>query len=91
LGVILVAVSEIERVEELTLSQRLGLRVRELRLERGLTQVQLAEVLGVHDSVLSKIEKRSQAPLTVSTLEQVAWALDADLVIELRPRAVGAG
>lgn len=73
---------------EPSLNQRLARRVRELRLERGLTQVELAKILGIHDSVLSKIENRSTVPFTVAQLEQVAWALDVDLVIELRPRQV---
>lgn len=83
------AISEVELgvlAPRLTLSQRLGLRVRELRQGRGLTQAALAEVLGVDHSRVSRLENRAGG-FDVAVLEQVAWALDADLVIELRPRA----
>ena len=69
-----------------TLSQRLGRRVRELRLGRGMTQVDLAELMGVHDSMVSKLEKR-EATFTVAQLERVAEVLGVDLVVEFRERA----
>jgi len=41
---------------------RLGNRVRSLRKERGLTQVELAEMLGVDRSYLSEIETGKKDP-----------------------------
>ena len=70
------------------LSRDLGRRVRELRLSREMSQTALARVLGVDQSVVSRLENRDDDEvLRLSTLEQVAWALDVDLVVELRERA----
>lgn len=41
---------------------RLGKRVRELRQERGWTQVELAELLGIDRSYLSEIETGKKDP-----------------------------
>jgi len=47
--------------------RRLGQRLRELRLERGLTQEQAAEAIGVHPKHMIKMEQGA-ANLTVATL-----------------------
>jgi len=41
---------------------RLGNRIRDLRRQRGLTQVELAEMLGVDRSYLSEIETGKKDP-----------------------------
>ena len=64
----------------------MGRRVRELRETRGLGQTEFAGILGTTQSAVSRIEAGDGANLRLSTLEQLAWALDAELVIELRPR-----
>ena len=65
-----------------------GERVRELRLERGMSQEQLADKAGLHRTAISFIEiaKRSS---TLETVERLAKALrvqPADLMPSL-PRA----
>lgn len=64
----------------------LGARVRELRLEQGKSLIEVGEPLGVGAPAISNLEKRGVD--RISTLEGLAWALDADLVVELRPRKV---
>lgn len=67
------------------LGKRLGALVRECRLEREMTQAELAEVLGTEQSAVAHIETRGCFNLT--TLQAVASAVDAELVIDLRLRS----
>lgn len=62
----------------------LGRRVRDLRLDRGLALRELGELLDVGPSAISNLEARGVEK--ISTLEQLAWALGCELVVELRPR-----
>ncbi|MBC8264795.1 MAG: helix-turn-helix domain-containing protein [Anaerolineales bacterium] len=55
-----------------------------LRLERGLTQAQLAERMGTKQSAVSRLENIGINP-TIGYLRQVAEALDARLEITLKP------
>lgn len=63
-----------KRADELV---RLGARVRELRLERGLTQEQLAIAIGVHRVNLNKFE-HGHTDLGVSRVRVLAEALGVD-------------
>ncbi len=56
----------------------LGHKVRRLRRERGLTQAQMAEMLGISPSYLNLIEN-NQRPLTVPLLLKLGNAFDVDL------------
>jgi predicted transcriptional regulator/transcriptional regulator with XRE-family HTH domain len=56
----------------------LGARLRRLRKDRGLTQVKLAEILGISPSYLNMIEHNDR-PLTVSLLLKLSDALGVDL------------
>jgi transcriptional regulator with XRE-family HTH domain len=47
--------------------KRLGQRLRELRLERGLTQEQAAEMIGIHPKYMPRVEA-GRANLTVDNL-----------------------
>lgn len=74
-------------VVETTRANALGAQIRELRLARGMTQGELGALLGVTTSTVCMLERNSRgAAFKLATLEQFAWALDAELVIELRPR-----
>lgn len=69
----------------------LGAKVRQLRLAHGWSQEELARRLNTTQSVIARMEAGGVEP-RFSTLERIAEILDADLVIELRPRPVtGAG
>ena len=72
-------------------SEALGRQLRALREKRGLSQTELARILGVRQQNVSMAEGRCGrgATFRVETLEQFAWALNADLVIEFRERAPG--
>lgn len=51
------------------ISTKLGLRIKELRENRGLTQLKLAEILEMESSNLSKIERGVQLPKEESILK----------------------
>jgi HTH-type transcriptional regulator, competence development regulator len=57
----------------------LGARIKELRRQRGFTQRQLAEKVGVDFTYLSKIENdRLEHTPSINTLQDLAQALDVD-------------
>lgn len=56
-----------------------------LRLQRGLTQRELAERIGTKQSGISRLESMEQLP-SLSYLKRVAEALDAQLQIQLIPK-----
>jgi transcriptional regulator with XRE-family HTH domain len=56
-----------------------------LRLQRGLTQKELAERIGTKQSGISRLESMDQLP-SLSFLKRVAEALDAQLQIQLVPK-----
>ncbi|MBA3783222.1 MAG: helix-turn-helix transcriptional regulator [Nocardioides sp.] len=62
------------RADELV---RLSARVRELRQERGVTQQQLADAIGVHRVNLNRFEN-GRADLGVSRIRALAEALNVE-------------
>ena len=56
----------------------LGARVKELRKARGLSQDQLAELIGIEPKHVSRIEVGKSYP-TLDRLERIAKALDAPM------------
>ncbi|RYZ00904.1 MAG: XRE family transcriptional regulator [Comamonadaceae bacterium] len=56
----------------------MGVRLRRLRAERGMSQVALANVLGLSPSYLNQIEQ-NQRPLTVAVLLKISRALGVDV------------
>jgi transcriptional regulator with XRE-family HTH domain len=56
-----------------------------LRLQRGLTQKELAEQVGTKQSGISRLESMGQLP-SLSFLKRVAEALNAHLEIHLVPK-----
>ncbi|MDE0025345.1 MAG: helix-turn-helix transcriptional regulator [Spirochaetaceae bacterium] len=61
---------------------RIGLLIRELRLEKGMTQDQLAREIRTTKSAISRLENHSES-ITLATLEKVAHALGKVVHIEL--------
>ena len=61
---------------EVLSKKEIGQRIRAIREERGLSQVELAEVLGTYQTVVSAIE-RGVRGLTVQQVVKLATALDA--------------
>jgi transcriptional regulator with XRE-family HTH domain len=58
--------------------KRLGIRLRELREDRGLTQEQAAEIIGVHPKSMPRIEGSTANP-TVATLVAASVAYKVPL------------
>ena len=58
--------------------ERLGLRIRRLREERGLTQRALAQAMGISPSYVNQLESNLR-PVTASVLQKLAAALGVDL------------
>jgi DNA-binding XRE family transcriptional regulator len=80
------AVSPASRARDQDLAAAFGKRLRTLRLERGLTQEQLAETADLHPTFISNVERGYSAP-TLYTLLHLAEALDVQpgqLVDDLR-------
>jgi transcriptional regulator with XRE-family HTH domain len=59
-------------------SKQIGERLRELRRQRGVSQVDLAEALGTYQTSISAIERGARG-LTVQQLVKLASALDVSL------------
>ena len=93
-----------ERVEQRMAEMRVEQDLVALREARGLSQAQLAKLLGVSQPAVAKLESGSQN-LTLRTLVRVVTALGGDLRVTIRkptakvvgirtagrPRAAGAG
>lgn len=68
----------------------IGLKIREARLAKGLTQQELGELVGLQKSAIAKYESGRVVNIKRSTLQKLAKALDlrgSDLVIEADPEA----
>ena len=58
--------------------KKLGLKIKELRKRKGLTQEQLAELIDVEQNSISVIESGRNFP-TLGTLEKIAQILEVNL------------
>lgn len=58
--------------------KRLGSKITELRLSKGLTQAQLAEKVGVTVETISRLERGVSVP-SINTLENIARSLNVPL------------
>lgn len=67
----------------------IGLRIKEARLAKGLTQEELGDIVGVQKSAIAKYENGRVVNIKRSTLQKLAKALDlrgSDLIIEANPK-----
>ena len=69
-------------LEEERRNLRIGLLIKELRLERGMTQEQLAREIHTTKSAISGLENHAES-ITLATLDKAANALGKVLHIEL--------
>ena len=74
--------------EEGWLFAQIAGQVADRRKERGLSQADLAELVGTTQSAIARLESGGRPP-RIDTLLRIANALDADLHIELLDRAPG--
>lgn len=75
-----------EAYEAARLAFELGAAVRELRLERGWSQAELAAAAGMTQSAVARFESGGTVP-TLPVLGRIARALDADLTVRVSPRS----
>jgi predicted transcriptional regulator len=60
-------------------------RVAEQRLAKGLSQRELAELVGTTQSAIARLERGGRPP-RIDTLLRIAEALECELVVDLIPR-----
>lgn len=58
--------------------KNLGIKLKYKRLQKGLTQEALAEMIDVHEKYIGKIETGKQN-ITIKTLNRIANALEIDI------------
>lgn len=63
----------------------IAFQIRDLREQAGLTQKQLAELLGTKQSNIARIEDADYTGYTLKTLEKVTKALRARLEVKIVP------
>lgn len=67
----------------------IGQKIREARIEKGLTQEELGKIVGLQKSAIAKYENGRVVNIKRSTLQKLAKALDlrgSDLIIESNPK-----
>jgi transcriptional regulator with XRE-family HTH domain len=62
------------RIEHAAVVQRFATALRRIRLERGMTQLQLARAAQVSNAYIGRLENRESAP-SIDTIERIAAAL----------------
>ncbi|MCU1322168.1 MAG: hypothetical protein JWM43_1817 [Acidobacteriaceae bacterium] len=77
--------------EELGTKLRLSVVLNGIMAERGLSQVEAAEALGVNQPKISALQHYKLEGFSVERLMHFVTALKHDVVIEIRPRAVARG
>ena len=69
---------------DLNFDRQIGQNVRRLRRLRGLTQDQLADVTGIHQTNISKLESGTANP-SLRTLKRLAAGMGMKLKLEFVP------
>jgi len=62
-----------------------GYQIARLRIQRGLTQTQLAEMVGTRQPSIARLENGTSVP-SLSFLDRLATALDAKIELHIVPR-----
>lgn len=60
--------------------EKIGGQIRVFREKRGLSQDELAEIMDIHRSTISKIETGKFA-ITIDYIVKFAWYLDFDILV----------
>ena len=74
-----------ELYEEEKINFQAAIAIREAREAAGLTQAQLAKLIGTTQSVISRLEDADYEGHTLKMLERIAEALKQRVVIHLEP------
>jgi len=64
-----------------------GYQIARLRLLRGMTQAELADIVGTRQPSIARLENGSSMP-SLSFLERIAEALDAEVEIKIIPKVL---
>lgn len=72
------------RKQYLSLNEIVGINIRKIRKERGLSQEEFAEICGLHRNYLSSIE-RGERNITLDTLSQISNAINLSPIKLLSP------
>ncbi len=75
----------IRQLEDLRAADAIGRRIYELRTAAGLTQIQLAKLIGTTASVICRLEDADYEGHSLSMLRRVGAALDQRLEIRFVP------
>ena len=57
----------------------IGKNIKKYRLERNMTQRELAEKLLLSDSFIAKLESVTHQTISIDTLEQISYILNRDI------------
>jgi ribosome-binding protein aMBF1 (putative translation factor) len=64
---------------------KIAQKIHELRTQAGLTQKQLADIIGTRQSVISRLENADYRGHKIQTLEKIAEALNYHLKLDFEP------
>lgn len=66
-------------------------QIYDLRTQRGLSQKEFAQLVGMKQSVISRLESTDYRSYNLNTLERIAQALDHELHLHFVPHNVSCG
>ena len=75
-----------DRVETESINAHIAVAIYDARTSQNLTQSQLAEQVGTHQTVIARLEDADYDGHSLSMLRRIADALDHNLRIELFPK-----
>lgn len=65
--------------EQTNIYNIIGKNIKKYRIQKGMTQKNLADKLLLSDSFIAKLESVTHQTISIDTLEQIAKALDIDI------------
>jgi predicted transcriptional regulator len=77
-----------EMVKEASINAQVSTIVYDVRKQAGLTQQQLADLIGTTQSVIARLEDADYEGHSLSMLARIAAALDRKLEIKMLPKEV---
>jgi ribosome-binding protein aMBF1 (putative translation factor) len=77
-----------EMVKQSSINAQVSLIIYDVRKQAGLTQQQLADLIGTTQSVIARLEDADYEGHSLSMLARIAAALDRKLEIKMLPKEV---
>jgi predicted XRE-type DNA-binding protein len=77
-----------EMVKQASINAQISLIIYDVRKQAGLTQQQLADLIGTTQSVIARLEDADYEGHSLSMLVRIAAALDRKLEIKMLPKEV---